>query len=464
MFTLVQSYFLFILVTFLVFNSIAQKYKALTLLIASILFIGAISLQFATYAIVFAFINYLFGIILFKSPVNSKSKTWLFRIFILIDIIPILYFKYIPILAPLSSIIIPLGISYYTFQALGYLIRIDRGVEKPEINFINYATFLFFFPKFISGPIERSNHFFPQLKIFPFLKKEIFLQGIRLFLWGLFKKVVIADNLFQPLKTVYDNVHDYTGIQLWLIMLVQTAYIYNDFSGYTDMALGTAKIFGIDLIDNFNRPFLAKSISDYWRRWHISLSSWCNDFIYNPFIIKYRKWGIKAATIGIILTFLIVGIWHGANPTYIILGLLQAIAIIYENFTKRWRYKLFEQINKKLVNTLSRVLVYLFMSGSMIFFFAYSIADAFYFIYHLFSNAHSNISTFYFIKFKPEFVLAIFLFIGTLIIEYFIEKGLKVSELLLKQNIFLRYSFYLIAILLIYFSIEESERFYYARF
>jgi|694.fasta_scaffold11355_2 alginate O-acetyltransferase complex protein AlgI len=464
MFTLVQSYFLFILVTFLVFNSISQKYKPLALLIASIVFIGAISLQFATYAIIFASVNYLFGIILFNRPLNSESRTWLFRLFILIDIIPILFFKYIPILSPLSSIIIPFGISYYTFQALGYLIRIDRGVEKPETNFINYALFLLFFPKFISGPIERSNHFLPQLKNIPFFKKELFQQGLRLFLWGLFKKVVIADNLFQPLKIVYDNVYDYNGLQLWLIMLVQTAYIYNDFSGYTDMALGTAKIFGIDLIDNFNRPFLAKNISDYWRRWHISLSSWCNDFIYNPFIIKYRKWGIKAATVGVIITFLIVGIWHGANATYIILGLLQAIAIIYENFTKRWRFKLFEQVNNILVNTISRVLVYLFMSVSMIFFFAHSIADAVYFIYHLFSNVHSNNSTFYFIKFKPEFILALFLFIGSLFLEYFIEKGLKINELFFKQNIILRYSFYLIALLLIYISIDKSESFYYARF
>lgn len=464
MFTLVQSYILFILVTFLVFNSIAQKYKALTLLIASLAFIGAISLQFATYALVFASVNYLFGIVLFNRPLNSASRTWLFRLFILMDIIPILYFKYIPILSPLSSIIIPLGISYYTFQALGYLIRINRGVEQPETNYINYITFLLFFPKFISGPIERSNHFFPQLKNIPFFKKEIFQQGIRLFLWGLFKKVVIADNLLPPLKLVYDNIQDYSGVQLWLIMLVQTAYIYNDFSGYTDMALGTAKIFGIDLIDNFNRPFLAKNISDYWRRWHISLSSWCNDFIYNPFIIKYRKWGIKAATVGVILTFLIVGIWHGANPTYIILGLLQAIAIIYENFTKRLRFSLFEQVNNKLVNVFSRVLVYLFMSGSMIFFFAHSISDAIYFIDNLFMDLHSNNSTFYFIKFKTEFVLALFLFLGSFIIEYYIENGLKIQEYILKQNLFFRYSFYLIAILLIYISIDKSESFYYARF
>jgi D-alanyl-lipoteichoic acid acyltransferase DltB (MBOAT superfamily) len=159
-----------------------------------------------------------------------------------------------------------------------------------------------------------------------------------------------------------------------------------------------------------------------------------------------------------------VGIWHGANATYIILGLLQAIAIIYENFTKRWRFKLFEQVNNILVNTISRVLVYLFMSVSMIFFFAHSIADAVYFIYHLFSNVHSNNSTFYFIKFKPEFILALFLFIGSLFLEYFIEKGLKINELFFKQNIILRYSFYLIALLLIYISIDKSESFYYARF
>ena len=139
----------------------------------------------------------------------------------------------------------------------------------------------YLFPKLISGPVERSNHFFPQLNQLPNFNKEIVAQGLRLFLLGLFKKIVIADQLHAPILAVYNNVQSFNGVSLIIVFLFQTIFIYADFSGYTDMALGSAKMFGIELKDNFNRPFLAKTVSDYWKRWHISLSSWCNDFIYN---------------------------------------------------------------------------------------------------------------------------------------------------------------------------------------
>ncbi len=395
MFFLSYYYLIFLTIIFLLYYLINNKYKFYVLFIASIVFITAISLRVALFAILFTILNYFLGLLLDKHSSKPNIKIKLFWTSIILDVGILSFFKFFnffsesinPLFSllnihaqvPYLNVIIPIGISYYTFQALGYIIRINRGSEKAEQNFIVFATWLLFFPKFLSGPVERSNHFFPQSdKPMNFDRNNID-QGVQLFLWGLFKKFVIANNLYEPVTKVYGNVHNYAGVSLIVVLLVQLIYIYFDFSGYTDMALGSAKIFGINLIDNFNRPFLARNISDFWRRWHISLSSWCNDFIYNPFIVKYRRFGNAAVIPGIFITFFIVGIWHGANLTFVILGILQGIAIVYEFYSKRSRLRVASKLPKNIVNGLSRIIVFLFMSLSMIFFFSNSVADAWYF-------------------------------------------------------------------------------------
>ena len=287
-------------------------------------------------------------------------------------------------------------------------------------------------------------------------------DGTRLILWGLFKKIVIADNLYESVSQVYGNIHHYTGFALITILIIQTVYIYCDFSGYTNIALGIAKCFGINLINNFNRPFLAKNISEFWRRWHMSLSSWCNDYIYNPFIVKYRRFGNNAVIFGIFLTFFIVGIWHGANLTFVILGLLQGIAIVYEFYTKRYRLKFASKFSKSTVNTLSRIFVFIFMSFSMVFFFSNSVADAWYFIMHLFNNI--QISDLDFISNKPEFIFTLCLFIIIFIFEILDEKGKKLLSIFLNQHFVIRWAGYLTCMLLIYFMYSGFHMFYYARF
>src|ERR1039458_8765002 len=303
-------YFAFIAIIFAVYYSVANKYKPYVLFIASIIFITSISLRVALFSVLFATLNYFLGLFPYQVGNKGKIKNNLFWLSIAIDIGFLSFFKYynsfsgrivslfsllkISWKIPYLNIILPIGISYYTFQALGYLIRIDRGSEKAETNFGTFALYLLFFPKFLSGPVERSNHFFPQMKNPGTMKWDPVYQGLRLFLWGLFKKIVIANNLFGPVSLVYGHVQNYSGVSFIIVFLVQTIYIYFDFSGYTDMALGSAKIFGFTLMNNFNRPFLAKNFSEFWRRWHISLSSWCNDFIYNPFIVKFRRFGNTA--------------------------------------------------------------------------------------------------------------------------------------------------------------------------
>ncbi len=472
---------LVILITvLLIYYSVSSSVKISVLFISSIIFISVLSLNVAIFSLLFTLLNFYFGILLERNH-KKRIKDRLFWLCIITDIGILAFFKYInPFLegfnssffstgiyadVPYNSIMIPIGISYYTFQSLGYLIRIDRGSEKAEHSFSSFATYLLFFPKFLSGPVERSNLFLPQLKKpINFHRSNIEL-GSRLFLWGLFKKMVIADNLYSAVSNVYGNIHNFNGTSLFIVLIVQTIYIYCDFSGYTDMALGIAKCFGLNLMDNFNRPFLAKNVSEFWRRWHISLSSWCNDFIYNPFIVKYRRFGNNAVIFAIFLTFFIVGIWHGANLTFVILGLLQGVAIVYEFRTKRYRMKIASRFSKSTSNTVSRIIVFFFMAFSMVFFFANSVSDAFYLITHLFQGIHFDTSDFSFIENKLKFLLAIFFFIIIFIIQIFNEKGKNLQSKFLNMPIFIRWACYITCIVLIFLMYSGVVNvFYYMRF
>jgi D-alanyl-lipoteichoic acid acyltransferase DltB (MBOAT superfamily) len=365
---------------------------------------------------------------------------------------------------PYLEIIIPVGISYYTFQALGYIIRINRGAEKAEKNFVVFATYLTFFPKFLSGPVERSNHFFPQAqKTIEFNADNVSI-GLRLFLWGMFKKVVIGNSLAGPVMMVYGDVHHYSGIPLLTIMFIQTIHLYCDFSGYTDMALGSAKVFGIDLIDNFSRPFLAKNVGEFWRRWHISLSSWCNDFIFSPFIVKYRKLGNRAAVIGIFLSFFVIGIWHGANWTFVVLGILQGMAITYEFYSKRKRLQIASKLPQKFVVFASRVITFLFFCFTLIFFNSHSIHDAWYFITHIFTDIKIQLQGYDFIYEKEKFFVAMGLFSLIFTMEYFQEKGRNLLGYFLSKPWYIRWMGYYTLVLLVFYYSGGEETFVYLQF
>lgn len=474
------EYLLFLLATSIVYYSAGEQVRMYVLFAASLFCLGVLSIPSAVIAFVFTVINYLAGLLLGGYGEKPVLKSRYFWLIVCVDVCILSLFKYsagitqnhqpffsalaVSWQQPYSAILIPLGLSYYTFQSLGYLIRIDRGSEKPERDFAVFAVYLLFFPKILAGPVERSNHFFPQVKKLPGFAAKPVLEGVRLFVWGLFKKTVIADQLAGPLFEVYDHVHTYNGPSLLLVLLFQTIYIYADFSGYTDMALGSAKIFGIDLIDNFKRPFLAKTVAEYWKRWHISLSSWCNDFIYNPFIVKYRKWGNMAMYAGLFLTFLIMGIWHGSNINFVILGLLQASAILYETRTKAFRIQLAARFSPVWVNTISRILVFLFMSFSMVFFFAGALPDALYFISHLFSPVRPGQDAFAFIDDKIHFVFALLVFALLFLLEIVTEKGKQPLLFFQRQPAWIHTIVYTTCLLLIYYFRPVVSSFYYSRF
>ncbi len=224
------------------------------------------------------------------------------------------------------NIILPVGISFYTFHGLSYVIDIYFNRIKSERNFIDYAVFVSFFPLLVAGPIERATHLLPQIKAKRVFKYEQAVDGMRQILWGLFKKVVIADNCAIYANEIFANSADQSGSNLVLGALFFTFQIYGDFSGYSDIALGTARLFGIELLRNFAFPYFSRDIAEFWRRWHISLSSWFKDYLYIP--LGGSRGGNWMRIRNTFIIFVVSGFWHGANWTFIIWGALNALFIM----------------------------------------------------------------------------------------------------------------------------------------
>jgi len=223
-------------------------------------------------------------------------------------------------------IILPVGISFYTFHGLSYVIDIYKGRIPAEKNFVEYAVFVSFFPLLVAGPIERATHLLPQIKKERTFDYSQAADGMRQILWGLFKKIVIADQCAEYANTIFNNPGQYGGSTLLIGALFFTFQIYGDFSGYSDIALGTARLFGISLLRNFAFPYFSRDIAEFWRRWHISLSTWFRDYLYIPLGGSKGSTWIKIRNTFII--FLVSGFWHGANWTFIVWGLLNALYIM----------------------------------------------------------------------------------------------------------------------------------------
>jgi D-alanyl-lipoteichoic acid acyltransferase DltB (MBOAT superfamily) len=336
------QFFVFMPIVFLTFCAVPQRWRWLVLLVASYGFYATFESWslLITLALV-TLIGFAGG--LWLDGTKERRGTLLALCTILC--LGVLFFtKYLPHLSmarnhALLRGIMSIGVSYYTFQAISYLIDIYLEVQEPERHLGHFALAMAFFPKLLQGPIERAHDLLPQLRIPYQFDYDKVRSGLFLFAQGLFLKVVIAARIARYADTVYDDVHGHVGVSLVLATYCYAVQLYCDFAGYTDMAIGTARVFNIDLVDNFNHPFVATSVTEFWRRWHMSLSRWILDYIFKPLQISWRDWGKAGSAMALIATFLACGIWHGASWGFVVWGLLHgtymAVSVWYRPYQQK---------------------------------------------------------------------------------------------------------------------------------
>ena len=330
-----------IFILYWLLNKQSLRIQNILLLVASYYFYSCWDYRFLFLLIFSTLLDYFTGIKMAEASTPRSKKGW-FWLSVLVNLGFLGVFKYynffgqsfvdmfsrLGVHLQLSTInvILPVGISFYTFHGLSYVIDIYKDRIKPERNFIDYSLFVSFFPLLVAGPIERATHLLPQLKKKRYFDYSKAIDGLRQILWGLFKKVVIADNCAEYANLIFNHSSNYSGSSLALGALLFAFQIYCDFSGYSDIAIGTAKLFGIDLLRNFAFPYFSRDIAEFWRRWHISLSSWFKDYLYIP--LGGSKGGLWMRVRNTFIIFIVSGFWHGANWTFVIWGALNALFIM----------------------------------------------------------------------------------------------------------------------------------------
>jgi alginate O-acetyltransferase complex protein AlgI len=456
-----------------IFYLLNPGYRIAFITALSCIFIASYNYYLVVYLIFYSLINFYLGIII---P-QAKFKKALFNFGIIINLTQLVIFKYASFtleplfqvidietnILKLSDIILPLGISYFTLQGIGYLINIKFGWEKPERNYMNFLLYVVFYPKFLAGPIERSNHFLPQIKTPKPFNEQNVKTGLRIAMFGFFKKVVIANQLGVIVNSVHSGLGSSGGLDLWIGILIQPLYLYFDFSGYTDIAIGLAKTYGIDLLPNFNRPFLSENMTTFWRRFHISLSSWFNDYVYKQTSFRLRKLKTFATIIAVFITWILFGIWHGAGWNFMVLGFIQASAITYEYFTKRKRMEIFSKLPSPVRKWTGRAFTYLFFGTALIFFFSPDLTSAFRYIASLTTAPYgSSIVNFSFLSIAALGLSAVYLAFDFMAEEQ-IASFDRIQRFWLKHS-FLRVSVYYLMILVIIIQIGKKFTFVYQEF
>lgn len=327
------SFAIFLPIVFVVYWTVPHRVRWILLLIASYYFYMSWNVKYVILILFTTVVSYTASRLIEKNYSYIWNKIFLYAA--IVSCIGVLFFfKYFNFFSEsinrlfahfaihlhliILKYLLPVGISFYTFQTLSYVIDVYKGKVKPEHNFGIYATFISFFPQLVAGPIERTENLLPQIKARHNFDSEQALFGAKLMLWGYFKKLVIADTLAQYVDLVFANLEAYHGFDLVIAIFFFTLQIYCDFSGYSDIAIGTADLFGIKLMTNFKSPYFSSSIKEFWNRWHISLSSWFKDYIYIP--LGGNRCSKARCAMNVIITFLASGLWHGANWTFIIWG------------------------------------------------------------------------------------------------------------------------------------------------
>lgn len=335
-------FLLFLPVVLVLYYVINQKFRFLFLLLASFYFYAAWNPPFLLLIVFSAFVDFWCSNKIFKSK-SKKQKKWYLTLSLISNFGILFTFKYLDFIIgsvntfsgsvlPFTDLVLPMGISFYTFQTVSYTIDVYHEKLKPENNYLRFCVFVTFFPQLVAGPIERAKDLLPQLSKKVNLKPYNIVSGFLLILKGLFKKVVIADRLALFVNSVYEDPSGFDASFLIIATVFFAFQIYCDFSGYSDMAIGIARMMGIHLSLNFNRPYISQSVAEFWRRWHITLSTWFRDYVYIPLGGgRGLKWRVSY---NLFITFLISGLWHGANWTFLIWGAYHGVLLVVNRFLK----------------------------------------------------------------------------------------------------------------------------------
>lgn len=458
------GFFVFLFIVFFLYWGLEHRYRWILLLVASYYFYMSWNVKYVALILFTTGISYVCALgmenkediklkklLLCTAMVSSLGILFFFKYFnfFMQNVSGIMSFFMIRLHPVTLQLLLPVGISFYTFQTLSYVIDVYRGKVRAERHFGIYATFISFFPQLVAGPIERTGNLLPQIKTVQEFDYNKATYGLKLAAWGFFKKIVIADTLAVYVDQIYGHLHSYQGFSLILACVFFTFQIYCDFSGYSDIAIGTAKLFGIDLMTNFKSPYFSSTLREFWGRWHISLSSWFRDYVYIP--LGGNRCGSLRCDGNQLATFLLSGLWHGANWTYIIWGGIHGCALIIEKKLGR---------NKGRGRSggtwlLSVILIFLFCNFAWIFFRADSLEDSFYIIANSFKGI-SDMQAYFAIGWNSIDAtiggLAFVQILGTLLILCMFDfASLKydVIQTISKQNLWFRWSVYITFVLMI---------------
>jgi alginate O-acetyltransferase complex protein AlgI len=417
---------IFFPVVTLIFFLLRQRWRVHWLLAASCFFYMAFIPAYILILLVTILIDYFAGIYLERVE-DLRKKRILLWVSILSTCTVLFIFKYFGFFTgsfvglaglfgwhlsrPVISIILPIGLSFHTFQSLSYVVEVYRGKQKAEHDFITYATYVMFFPQLVAGPIER-----PQNLLHQFWEKHTFrytevTSGLRRMAWGFFKKLVVADRLALYVNDVYSAPRAYNGLQLTLATFFFAYQIYCDFSGYSDIALGAAQVLDFRLMENFNTPYYSKSVSEFWGRWHISLSTWFRDYLYIP--LGGNRVNESRHIANLLITFSVSGLWHGANWTYVMWGFLNGLYLVAGTLTKKWRNRIWVSVglheNTAIRKAIMLTTTFVLTCVAWIVFRARNMDDAIYVFTHLASgwNFHHIATQQFFLRQLPVAFAAI---------------------------------------------------------
>lgn len=403
------SFFIFFPIVTGLYFLLPSRFRWALLLIASCVFYMAFIPKYILILGVTITVDYIAGIMIERSEGTRRKKYLIISIISNIGFLA--FFKYynfatdnlntlflwlnLAYAIPLLHIILPIGLSFHTFQAMSYTIEVYRGNQRAERHPGIFALYVLFFPQLVAGPIERPQNLLPQFREQHVFDWNRVKAGLSRMLWGLFKKMVIADNCAVIVNRVFDFPTQFEGWPLIIAAVLFSVQIYCDFSGYSDIALGAAKVLGFNLMENFNRPYIAKSISEFWKRWHISLSSWFRDYVYIPLGgNRVSEWRLN---FNFLIVFLLSGLWHGANWTFVVWGGLHGLFLIMSRLTEKTR-NFFARILRlrkipALHGAIRTLYIFLLVCFAFIFFRAHTVSEAWYIVSHLFVSAGEVISS-----------------------------------------------------------------------